>query len=118
MVCTACRGVLGCTRAPKRDSPEAAVRGLFEALNAERFDQARLYVTKRTHAKLNEWEASYRMSGKPERKQMLNDLSEVFCQDLEGQIVCTVCCTPDGAKASLKMFQENADWFVDFQSDL
>lgn len=94
------------------------MRGLLESLNREDFDAAKKYTTPRTHVFLREWQAMLRMSSQEERQQLHNDLREVNCAEESGQMTCTACCTPDGGRATLKMFQENAYWLVDFQIDL
>lgn len=105
-------GLWACGGGTDLSTPEATVKGFFEAMNKADFETAKKYVTKQSYAMLRQLEADYNMSSEEERLARRNNTSKVNCAEKNGEMICNVCCTAVGTPAELFLIQDNKHWLV------
>ena len=102
-----------------QNSPEEAVKGLFNALKSEDFEQAKLYGTKSTQDALQEFATYLKMSNVEEQQEAIApykmNVSKVVCTEKDGTTTCKLFCEPD-LEVEIMMVQQDDKWFA--QMDL
>lgn len=108
---------IACTSEPQtnQSSPEEAAKGLFEAIKAENFEQAKLYCTKSTKESLQEFATALKMSNPEEKQELIApykmEVSKVTCAEKSGTTTCKLCCSPE-FDVELILVQQDDKWFA------
>ncbi len=106
----------GCVTYGKK-TPEDAARTFFEKLNKMDFDNANKYATEATQKRLHLIRTEFNMSNAEERLLMQQNLQMSFkllqCNEIDGQMICKVCCGADSSEATVPMVQRDGAWLVD-----
>lgn len=104
--------------ATDQSSPEAAVKGLFEALKAGDFETAKLYGTTSTQESLLDFKTNLNMISDDEKKEVLApynmEISKVTCAEEQGQTNCELCCS-DAGEVRVEVVQQEQKWFVQME---
>ena len=111
--------LIACNSEPQvaQNSPDEAVRGLFEALKASDFEKAKLFATTSTQASLLDFATNLKMTSEEEKKALLAPfqmpISKVTCTELEGTMTCTLYCTE--GDIVVQMVEQDKKWFAQME---
>ncbi|BDS14643.1 nuclear transport factor 2 family protein [Aureispira anguillae] len=110
---------VACNRTPDiaQNTPEEAVRGLFDALKASDFEKAKHYGTISTKESIQNFATNLKMINEEEKKALLApfkmEISKVDCSEQEGTTICKLCCSEDDI--AIEMIQQDDKWFAQME---
>lgn len=97
-------------------SPEAATKYFLQELGDAEFENAASSATATMAKQVRVLHAEWKMSNEAERKRMKQSLQtefkSVICNEIDGIMICSVCCNAQGDTARLELQQHDGSWFV------
>lgn len=111
-----------CQQAAPSKKPEESLGRFIEAISSLELKKAEALSSPETLKNYIEpIRASLRMESwtEAEAKKALGfRVDSLRCQENQGQMRCTVCCTADGAEAQFLLIEENGYWLVHVETAL
>jgi hypothetical protein len=97
-------------------SPEAATKYFLQELGDAEFENAASSATPTMAKQVRLLHTEWKMSNESERKVMQQSLKTDFkaliCNEVDGIMICSVCCNAEGDTARLELQQHDGSWFV------
>jgi hypothetical protein len=98
-----------------QNTPEEAIRGLFQALKTDDFERGKLFLTNGSRESLQHFETNLKMSNKEDLAELMApfkmEVLTVTCSENQGTTTCNICCFNE-AEASIEMMQQDDKWFA------
>jgi hypothetical protein len=97
-------------------SPEAATKYFLQQLGDSEFEKAATSATPAMQKQIRLMHTEWKMSNDAERKLMKQslqtDFKSLICSEIDGVMICSVCCNGEGDTARLELQQHDGSWFV------